>query len=126
MVALVISPPLSRLFNLCMRESYYRMFKIARVVPVFKGEDPTEFSNYRPVSVLPVLSQVFERVLKERLVAFLEREGVVTPGQYGFREGHSTTMAILDMVERVRAAWGRRNVALGVHAFRLGFSTVSS
>ena len=47
MVALVISPPLSRLFNLCMRESYYRMFKIARVVPVFKGEDPTEFSNYQ-------------------------------------------------------------------------------
>ena len=87
-----------------MRESHYpAFFKIARVVPVFKGEDPTEFSNYRPVSVLPVLSQVFERVLKERLVAFLEREGVVTPGQYGFREGHSTTMAILDMVERVRA-----------------------
>ena len=48
-----------------------RAFKVARVVPVFKGGDPTEFSNYRPVSVLPVLSQVFERVLKVRLVEFL-------------------------------------------------------
>ena len=67
------------------------------------GKDPTKFSNYRPVSVLSVLSQVFELVLKERLVAFLEREGVVTPEQYVFREGHSTTTAILDMVERVRA-----------------------
>ena len=86
--------------TLSRKESYYpSFFKIAREVPVFKGEDSRVFSNYRPVSVLPVLSQVFERVLKERLVAFLEREGVVTPGQYGFREGHSTTMAILDMVE---------------------------
>merc|ERR1712120_121645 len=74
-MGLEISPSLSRLFNLCMRESHYSsFFKIAKFVPVFKGEDPTELSNYRPVSVLPVLSQVFERVLKERLVAFLERE----------------------------------------------------
>ena len=52
MGALEISPSLSRLFNLCMRESYYpAFFKIAQVVLVFKGEDPREFSNYRPVSV---------------------------------------------------------------------------
>merc|ERR1712237_243233 len=114
-VARQISGPLSRLLNCCIRGGFYPgAFKVARVVPVFEGEDPTEFSNYRPVSVLPVLSQVFERVLKERLVAFLEEKGVVTPGQYGFREGHSTTMAILDMVERLRSVWGRGNVALGV------------
>ena len=84
------------------------------MVPVFKGGDPTEFSDYRPVSGLPVLSQLFERVLKVRLVEFLESHGVITPGQYGFRSGHSTSMAILDMVEKVRAAWGRGNVSLGV------------
>jgi hypothetical protein len=87
------------------------------VVPVFKNEDPTEFSNYRPVSVLPVLSQVFERVLQGRLLEFLDRQGVVIPGQYGFRSGHSTNMAVVDMVkilERVREAWRKKNVALGV------------
>ena len=108
MVALEISPSFSMLFNFCMRESYYpSFFKITRVLPVFKGKDPTEFSKYRPVSVLPVLSQLFEPELKER-------DGEVTPVQYGFREGHSTTIAILDMVERVRVAWGRGNVTLGV------------
>ena len=60
------------------------------------------------------MSQVFERVLKVRLVGFLEKERLITPGQYGFRAGHSTAMAVLDMVEKVRAAWGRGNVALGV------------
>ena len=58
-VARELAGPLSRLYNACMREGHYpACFKIARVVPIFKAEDPTQFSNYRPVSVLPVLSQV--------------------------------------------------------------------
>ena len=117
---------LSRLFNCCMRDGHYpACFKVARVVPVFKGGDPTEFSDYRPVSVLPVLSQLFERVLKARLVGFLDKHRVVVPGQYGFRSGHSTAMAVLDMVERVRGAWGRGNAALGVFVdLKKAFDTV--
>ena len=73
-VATELSGPLSRLLNYCMREGHYpENFKVARVVPVFKAEDPTQFSNYRPVSVLPVLSQVFERVLYSRLIKFLDK-----------------------------------------------------
>ena len=114
-VAKELSGSLSRLYNCCMREGYYpKCFKVARVVPVFKAEDPTDFSNYRPVSVLPVLSQVFEKVIRSRLVRFLDRNEVIIPGQYGFRSGHSTAMAILDMVEKVRGAWEQGNVALGV------------
>ena len=97
------------------------------MVPVFKGkgEDPTNFAGYRPVSVLPVLSQIFERVLQARLVPFLNRNRVLTPGQYGFRAGHSTAMAVLDMVERVRGAWGKGNAALGVFIdLKKAFDTV--
>jgi hypothetical protein len=95
------------------------------VVPVFKSEDPTEFSNYRPISVLPVLLQVFERVLQGRLLEFLDHQEVVIPGQYGFRSGHSTAMAVLDMVERVREAWRKKNVALGVFTdLKKAFDTV--
>ena len=84
------------------------------MIPVYKGEDPTLYSNYRPVSVLPVLSQIFERVLKLRLVQFFNQQGTIMEGQYGFRAGHSTAMAILDMVEKVRGAWAKGNAALGV------------
>ena len=125
-VARELAGPLSRLFNCCMRGGYYpAFFKVARVVPVFKGEDPTQFANYRPVSVLPVLSQVFERVLKARLVGFLDGQGVIIPGQYGFRTGHSTAMAVLDMVERVRGAWTAGDAALGVFIdLKKAFDTV--
>ena len=104
-VATELAGSLSRLYNCCMREGYYPpCFKVARVVPIFKAEDQTKYSNYRPVSVLPVLSQIFERVLKARLVEFIDKHKVIIPGQYGFRSGHSTAMAILDMVEKVRSA----------------------
>ena len=50
---------------------------------------------------------------------------MIVPGQYGFRAGHSTAMAVLDMVERVRGAWGRGNVALGVFIdLKKAFDTV--
>ena len=125
-VARELSRPLSAFFNMCMREGCYpSCFKVARVVPVFKGEDPTQFSNYRPVSVLPTLSQVFERVIRVRLERFLGRNRVLAPGQYGFRAGHSTAMAVLDMVERVRGAWARGNVSLGVFIdLKKAFDTV--
>ena len=123
-VAGEIAGPLSRLYNCCMREGYY-CFKTARVIPVFKGEDPTLFSNYRPVSVLPVLSQIFERVIKLRLVQFFNERGVIAPGQYGFRAGHSTAMAVLDMVEKIRVAWAEGDAALGVFIdLKKAFDTV--
>jgi hypothetical protein len=50
------------------------------VVPVIKSEDLMEFSNYRPVSVLPVLLQVFEKVLQGRLLEFLDHQGPVGGG----------------------------------------------
>jgi hypothetical protein len=98
---------------------------IANIRPVFKSEDPTKFSNYRPISVLPVLSQVFERVLQVRRLEFLDLQGVINPGQYGFRAGHSTAMAVQDMVERVRGAWDSKRATLGVFIdLKKAFNTV--
>ena len=89
---------LSRLFNKGMRDVHYpACFKVARIVPIFKGkgEDPTDYAGYCLVSVLLVLSQLFERVLHARLVRFMDRRGVLSPKQYGFRSGHPTAMAVL-------------------------------
>jgi hypothetical protein len=73
-----------------------------------------EFSNYRPIYVLPVLSQVFEKVLQVRLLEFLDLQGMINPGQYGFRAGHSTVMAVQDVVERVTGTWHSKRATLGV------------
>jgi hypothetical protein len=72
-----------------------------------------------------VLSQVFERVLQVRLLEFLDAQGVINPGQYGFSAGHSIAMAVQDMVERVRGAWNSKRAALGVFIdLKKAFDTV--
>ena len=73
-----------------------------------------QFGNYRPISVLPVISKIFERVIQERLLSFFRQQRSILNGQYGFRRGHSTYMAVLDMVERIRKAWEDGEHCLGV------------
>jgi hypothetical protein len=76
-VACEILDPLSRLFNFCISGGHNpAFFKVARVVLVFKSEDLTEFPNYRPISALPVLSQVFKKVLQVRLLEFLDLDSM--------------------------------------------------
>jgi hypothetical protein len=125
-VARKILSSLSHLFNCSMRVGHYpAFFKVVRVVPVFKSEDLMEFSNYRLVSVLPVLLQAFERVLQGRLLEFLDHQGEVIPDQYGFRSRLSTAMVVVDMVERVREAWRKKNVVLEVFTeLKKAFNTV--
>ena len=72
-------------------------FKIAAVTPVYKSVDKSKVANYRPISVLPCLSKILEKLIKARLVSFFEKHHVLYPHQYGFRSNHSTTHALLDI-----------------------------
>ena len=53
--------------------------KLAKVIPVFKADDPTLFSNYRPISILPAFSKLFEKVMYNRLINFLNLHNVCDP-----------------------------------------------
>ena len=98
---------------------------MAHVVPVFKADDPTVFGNYQPISVPPVFSKVFEGLIQCRLLQFLGENSVIINGQYGFRRKHSTCMAIVDIVEKIRATWEGGESCLGIFIdFRKAFDTV--
>ena len=122
-----ISVPLSRLINVCLEAGYFPDFmKVAKVTPVFKADDPTQFGNYRPISVLSVFSKIFERVIQGRLLSFLNKGGQLLANQYGFRRGHSTDMAVMDMVENIRKAWEKGESCLGIFVdFKKAFDTVN-
>ena len=68
--------------------------KIARVIPVFKAKDKTHMGNYRPISLLPSISKVLEKVVHHRLYAFLTKKSILNDNQYGFRPAHSTIDAV--------------------------------
>ena len=83
---------LAELFNMCLKESCFPdSWKVPSVVPVFKnvGERSTT-KNYRPVSLLSVVSKVFEKLVNNRIADPLEKCGLFSDFQYGFRSFRST------------------------------------
>jgi len=75
--------------------------KIAKVNPIYKKDDNTQFTNYRPISLLPVISKLFEKVIYNQLYAFCQNENLFYSSQYGFRTKHSTELAALEIVDRL-------------------------
>lgn len=95
-----ISVPLSLLFNKSLRESKYpSLWKVGFVTPVFKSGSRTKVDNYRPISVLCAVSQIFERVIFGHL--YKNVKGKISLFQHGFVAGRSTVTNLLEYVHNV-------------------------
>ncbi|KAK3518762.1 hypothetical protein QTP70_012088 [Hemibagrus guttatus] len=81
-------------------------FKKARVIPILKNPalDPSDISNYRPVSLLSFLSKILERVVCNQLSDYLMQNNLHDPNQSGFKAAHSTETALLAVTEKLHAA----------------------
>ena len=98
----LIAMPLSNIFNKCIEISYFPdLFKIARVVPVFKSNDPLSVNNYRPISLLSVFSKIFEKHLCKHLSDYLARKKILCEQQCGFISGLSTNISIAKLLKNV-------------------------
>jgi hypothetical protein len=100
--------------------------KVAKVLPLYKNDNKTLLQNYRPVSVLPVFSKIFERIMYKRLLSFINKHKLLYKYQFGFRQGHSTNMAIVCMLDKVLSAIDRGEYAIGIFLdFSKAFDTVN-
>ena len=100
---------LAKLFNKCLKESCFPdCWKVSSVVPVFKnvGERSTA-KNYRPVSLLYVVSKVFEKLVNNRIVDHLEKCGLFSDFQYGFMSSRSTADLLTVVSDRIARAFNR-------------------
>lgn len=98
--------PLTNLFNHCLRMSVFPdCLKVARVVPVHKKGSASEPNNFRPISVVPLIGKIFERLLHARIVVFLETHMILNKAQFGFRKGLSASMAISRLVQLISDAF---------------------
>ena len=90
--------PITNCINKCMSIKYLPdELKVADVTPVFKKGDPNSKANYRTISLLPIISKIFERVLFEQIGKFSEK--ILSPKLCGFRKGHSTQHAFLNLLK---------------------------
>ena len=99
--------------------------KLARVIPLYKTDDPLLFSNYRPVSVLPVMSKVLERLMYNRLLNYLNKYKILYDFQFGFRNKHSPNLALIYLIDKISTALEKGEYVLGLFLdFSKAFDTV--
>ena len=101
----IIAPILTKFYNKCLNIGIFPdSLKIAKVHPIFKKGDATVTTNYRPISVLPILSKMLEKIILRRIEEYLEEWNYITDSQHGFRQNHSTTTALHAFVTEVHKA----------------------
>ena len=97
--------PLTHIFNLSLETGIVRhIYKIAKVIPIYKSGNKSNLNNYRPISLLPVFSKILEKSVHNRLIKFLLKHNILSAKKYGFIKGRSTEHAMLDILLQITSA----------------------
>lgn len=110
-----IAIPLAHLINQCFQQGHFpTIFKIASVLPIFKKGDELDFENYRPISILCVISKVIERIIFNRISSFLIKYKIITTNQHGFQQNKSVETATIQLLQFVYSEMDKQNHVVGL------------
>ena len=99
----IISKPLCDIINLSIRSGKFpSSWKVAKVTPIFKSGSRSLPENYRPISVLPIVSKLLEKAAQQALKYYFEHENLLYKSQHGFRKKHSTKTASIYFYDSIR------------------------
>ena len=97
-----ISKPVTLILKQCLTTGIFPdKLKIAKVVPIYKSDDENIFNNYRPISILPAMSKVFEKIVFNQTYTYFYDHNLFFGNQYGFRKKHSIELAVLEVICRI-------------------------
>ena len=125
----ILVPVYTALFNSCIEKGIVpHEWKSAIVSPLFKNKGVnSDMNNYRGISVLSPLSKVFEKLLNEQIVAYLDKHNILFEGQHGFRKGHSCETALHELITDINTARDKRLTSMLLFIdYRKAFDTVDS
>ena len=88
--------------------------KCAKEIPIYKKGDNTKLDHYRPISILPTVSTILERVIFDQLYAHFHQNNLLDSSQYGFKKKHSTELAVLKLVDRITQELDKGNTPINV------------
>ena len=92
-----VVPCLTHIINLSIRCGYFPdEWKISKVLPLYKVDIKSDPNNYRPISILPVISKIIEKVIFKQLYEYLTHNNLLAVSQHGFRPMHSTLTALIE------------------------------
>ncbi len=105
--------------------SFPQIWKTARISPIPKTDSPASEKDYRPISILPVLSKIFERLVLKQLTSYIDQQTLLASSISGFRKCHSTSTVLLRIRDDILHSMKRGEVTLMVLAdYSKAFDTV--
>ena len=108
----LIDQYIAHIINCSIEANYFPTpWKFALITPLAKTKEPKEYSDLRPVSVLPVLSKILEKVLYRQIYEFVSTNNILATNQSGFRKGYSTTSTMLNVLDDIETALDNKKVA---------------
>lgn len=122
-----ITVPLTHICNLSLIEGTFPdEWKEAGIIPIYKSGDKDDPGSYRPISLLPSLSKILEKLVNKRLINFLEKNKLISDRQFGFRKGRSTEDAVTILTGAIANQLDRGLACIGVFLdLAKAFDTVS-
>ena len=90
------------------------ILKLSRVTPVHKSGDSSVPENYRPISTLSSFTQIFEKLEYKQMMSYIEKQKILNDCQFGFRKGHSTEQAIIEITDNLKCAIDNNLYSCGV------------
>ena len=123
----VILKPLLHLFNSCLQSGTFPLcLKIAVIKPIFKSGECHLVNNYRPISILPFMSKILEKLIYIRLINHLNINKIIHENQFGFQKNKATYMPILLLQDTITKAFEEGEFALGLYIdIKKAFDTVN-
>lgn len=123
----VLCKPIAIISNLCFQEGKFpNALKKSVIIPVYKSGDRDCINNYRPISLLPSLSKIIEKLINNRLQSYLEKNLILSKNQYGFRKYKSTADAVKSVTDYLVDQIDNNKKALGIFLdLKKAFDTVS-
>ena len=108
--------PLTLIVNHYLHTGIYpSQLKLSRVKQLFKSGGKSKFNNYRPISLLPSLSKIFESVIFDQLLHYFVENNLLSMEQFGFRPGHSTELAAIRLVDYLMSEMDSNNTPLNIY-----------
>ena len=122
----IFAENLVKMFNNSIEKGEYpTILKIAKVMALFKKGENYVMGNYRPISLLSCFNKIFEKILVKQLRSFIEKHNILYMFQFGFRPIYSTTLALIEFIDRVRRLMDQGNYVLSIFIdFTKAFDTV--
>lgn len=110
-----IAPYLADIFNCSIEQGIFPdLMKHSKISPLFKAGSKTQATNFRPVSILPTLSKIFEKIILQQMSEFFVENELLHARQFGFRKNYSTIDAATKLVTSIFESWEDFHDAVGI------------